>query len=581
METTASTVSKMVPVTKIRTGNNPRTYFDPAELQQMAASIRAVGVIQPPLVRPIADTDEFEMIAGEKRWRAAIIAELSEIPVFIRSLDDSMAEAAAIIENVHRGNMSAAEEAKAAQKVLFRNAGDKAETALALGWSNEILEKRLAILACAPEVLDALTQRTILLGHAELLAAVPPDKQLKALPRILDGKLSVAELKAAIGKLAHKLSDAIFDPTQCLACPHNSGRQQAMFAEHIGDGYCTKPEHYEELTSQKLEEIASAKRQDYPQVRIYRKEDGFAPLFLTADGPLGVGDEQAQACKSCANYGCAISAVPGSVGHVVAPLCFDAACNQKNVAARIKSEQAAVATTQTDSATASPIASEKRVPAAKSSAKPNALPKAVAAYRVEQWRTMLARELHKQPDKGQSLLIGLALTRNLTYVDQSRFRTALEKSHDDLPKAPSLLDAVEFAHEHIGQGKSESLALMPCAAAYGVPEDALVKLMVFLEVDVAAYWKLNKEFLNCMTKSEVESVADELGLKKAMKATYAKLAGGKKDDFVNALLKVEGIDYTGLVPKVMCYAARKSTKLAASDITQNNSVATAEAALAS
>ena len=194
---------------------------------------------------------------------------------------------------------------------------------------------------------------------------------------------------------------------------------------------------------------------------------------------------------------------------------------------------------------------------------------------------MLARELHKQPDKAESLLIALALTRNLSYVDPSRFRSALEKSHDDLPKAPTLLDAVEFAHEHLRQGKSESLALVPCVAAYGMPEDALVKLLTFLDVDVGTYWKLNKEFLNCMTKSEIESVAEELGLKKAMKATYAKLVGGKKDDFVNALLKIEGIDYTGLVPKVMRYAPKKSVVNAATAITQNDGATTQEAALAS
>lgn len=578
MDTLNNPVSLMVPVSKLRPGKNPRTYFDPDELQRMAASMRIVGVIQPPLVRPIEGTDEFEIIAGEKRWRAAKIAGLSEIPVFIRSFDDGMAEAAAIIENDLRSNMSAAEEARAAQKLLFRNGGDKAETALALSWSIETLDKRLAILVCAPAVLDALSQRKILLGHAELLAAVPSDKQLKALPRIIDGKLSVAELKTAIGKLAHRLSDAIFDQTECLTCPHNSGQQRAMFAESIGDGYCTKPEHYEELTARKLAEIAAAKRQEYPQVKIYKKEDGFTPLFLTADGALGVGAHQAQACKSCANFGCAISAVPGSVGRVVEPICHDAACNQQKVAARIKAEQPAEASTHPEAPTTS--APDKKAAAAKPSAKPSAVPKAVAAYRVEQWRTMLARELHKQRDKADSLLIALALTRNLSYVDQSRFRGALEKSHDNLPKAPTLLDAVEFAHEHFAQSKTESLALVPCAAAYGVPEEALVKLLAFLDVDVATYWKLNKDFLNCMTKSEIESVAEELGLKKALKANYAKLAGGKKDDFVTALLKIDGFDYTGLVPKVMRYAAKKAVRTDTSAIATHEAAGATETALA-
>ena len=563
-----------IALNKIQPGNNPRKYFDPREMDQLVASIRALGILQPPLVRHIDGTDEYQLIAGEKRVRAARLAELTQIPVLVRVMSDDMAAAAALVENVQRGNMSAAEEARAAQVLLLQNEGDRDETARILGWPIERLDKRLAILACAPAVLDALTQRTIQLGHAELLAAVPTDKQIHALPKIIQGNLSVVHLKASIGKLAHRLDDAVFDQTPCLNCPHNSAQQQAMFAEHIGEGYCTKPEHYEALTALKLDEIAAAKRPDYPQVKIYRKEDGFVPLYLSAEGTMGVGDAQAQACRSCANYGCAISAVPGTVGQIVEPLCFNAACNQKHVAARIRSDQTVTTTSQTAALKSPAHSPDKRpTPAHKSSAKPNAVPNSVAIYRVEQWRKMLARELHQQRDKGQALLIALALTRNLSYVDQSRFRTALEKSQDDLPVAPTLIDAVEYVHEQLGMDHSQTLALIPSVAAFGMPEDALVKLLGFLNVDVAAHWKLNKEFLNCMTKSEIDSLADELGLKKALTASYAKLAGGKKEEFVSALLKIEGVNYAGLVPKLMRYSASKATDKMATSVTANEAFA--------
>lgn len=151
-------------------------------------------------------------------------------------------------------------------------------------------------------------------------------------------------------------------------------------------------------------------------------------------------------------------------------------------------------------------------------------------------------------------------------MDHSRFRSALEKAREDLPKAPSLLDAVEYAHEQIGEGKGAALALIPCAAAYGVPESDLIRLLGFLDVDVAKHWKLNKEFLNCMTKSEIEAIAGELGLNKALKARYAKLAGGKKEDFISALLKVDGFNYTGVVPKVMRYRANTLSPVGAGEI---------------
>jgi ParB family chromosome partitioning protein len=82
-----------------------------------------------------------------------------------------------LIENYHRAGMSVAEEARTAQRQLLRNRGDKQETARNLGWSPDVLERRLALMACTPAVLKALTQRQIREGHAELLAGVPPEKQ--------------------------------------------------------------------------------------------------------------------------------------------------------------------------------------------------------------------------------------------------------------------------------------------------------------------------------------------------------------------------------------------------------------------
>lgn len=548
-----------IAVALIKPGRNPRTFFDPQEMDELVSSVRSVGILQPLLLKPLGDTGEYEIVAGERRWRAAQMAGLTEVPALVRELSDEDAEIASLTENVIRADMSASEEAEAANRLLYRNQGDKEETARQLGWTVEKLGKRLALMSCASEVRAALTERKIQLGHAELLAAVPADKQIKALKRIVEGNIPVVVLKDNLGKLAHKLASAIFDTAVCQNCQYNSSQQRSLgFSENIGDGYCTNGEHYEQLTNEKLEAIAAEKREDFPKVVIYRKEDGFQPLPLIADGALGVGAEQVEACKACANFGCAISGLPGSEGEVTESLCYDGACHQQKIAARLKAEKAAGQSAHPPSGGKSASGKPAATAGKSASAKANAIPKAVAQYRVEQWRKMAAKELHMQPSKAQSLLFGLALTGHMTHVDQSRYRTAVERTLDDLPKAINLIEGVEFGDGLEPERLTQVLALIPCAAAYGVPEHDLVRILAFLDVSVATHWKLNKEFLALMSKSEIEAIAEEIGLKKAMK-DFAKAKGEKKDDFITALLKVDGFDYRGAVPKVMLYDKKTRT----------------------
>ena len=227
-----------LPIRKIVQGKNPREYFDPAEMAELEEGIRAVGVLEPIVVRPVPGTDLYEIIAGERRWRAAknVFGDGYDMPVVIKDANDETAEAMSVIENYHRAAMSPAEEAHAAQRQLLRQRGDKEEAARLMGWSPDVLERRLALLACTPAVLKALTTRTIQLGHAELLSGIPPDKQDSVLTGIVAQKVPVAVLKAQLGRYARRLAEAIFDTAQCGGCPHNSARQSGLFAESLGEG---------------------------------------------------------------------------------------------------------------------------------------------------------------------------------------------------------------------------------------------------------------------------------------------------------------------------------------------------------
>ncbi|PZR51893.1 MAG: chromosome partitioning protein ParB, partial [Stutzerimonas stutzeri] len=114
--------------------------------------IGAVGVLEPIVVRPVLGTDLFEIIAGERRWRAArnVFGDDYDMPVVIKDASDEAAEAMSVIENYYRAAMSPAEEARAAQRQLLRQRGDKEEAARLMGWSPEVLERRLALMACTP-----------------------------------------------------------------------------------------------------------------------------------------------------------------------------------------------------------------------------------------------------------------------------------------------------------------------------------------------------------------------------------------------------------------------------------------------
>lgn len=411
-----------LPIRRIVQGDNPREYFDPAELADLEEGIRAVGgVIQPIVVRPVADTDHFAIVVGERRWRAAknVLGDDYEMPVVFKEVSAAAAEAMAVIENHHRASMSVAEEARAAQRQLHRNHGDKAETAAGMGWTPDLLARRLALLACTPKVLDALTKHQIQLGHAELLSGVPTDMQDRVLGGLLAHKVPVAVLKTQLGQYARRLADAIFDTASCAACPHNSRRQAGLFADSIGEGFCQHPTHFDELTQQAVDARASALCVEYPVVHVVRPGDGFAPLHVSAEGELGVGAAQYADCQGCQSFGCAVSAMPGSYGAVTAPLCFDAACNSRKVAQRRTAAREACAppTSGRDEAgntsrvrgTPTGRPADKRTQQVASSRPANQTPQRVVEFRITQWRKWLAAALMEQPQRCHRVLIALTL----------------------------------------------------------------------------------------------------------------------------------------------------------------------------
>jgi PRTRC genetic system ParB family protein len=548
-----------IPLSRLRANpNNPRgKTLAPADWADLVPSIKEHGVIQPILIRPIEGEDECEIVAGERRYRAANEAFGSEyeIPYILREVSDAQALVLATIENMQRAPMSPAKEAEACQTIVLNLAGDKEEAARQMGWSVETLERRLALMACTQRVRDALTARRILLGHAELLAAVPPANQDSTLEKVIAQNITVQALKENLGKFARRLSDAPFDKSECAACPHNSNRQSQLFGEALGEGYCTHPTHYDQLVEQHVGAIAAGYRETCTIIRIVKPKDGFVPLPVAADGDLGVGDAQYASCKGCANFGCSISAMPGSYGAVTESLCFNAECNSKKIAARKKSQREAA---KAAAPTAPPIGKEKGDAAAdKKDAPSNKTPPRVLEYRVKEWRKWAANQLMVQHERNQRVMVAMVLSSHQSSMRSAEFRDAMAKITGMNPGANLFDGGLKDAEAVRAATLPELVRCVTASLAFGIEEHSLEVLLNYLEIEESTHFRLTWEFLDLFTKSELESLADELKLKEAMGAQFAKLRDGKRAEFIKGLLSVPGFQYEGLVPKVMRYRRKK------------------------
>lgn len=552
-------------------GNNYRDRITEESKLEMAEAIKAAGgVIEPVIVREHPTRPGYyELIAGERRCVGAhhLYGDDYDMPIVVREATDAEAKALSIIENVQRENPTEIEEAQGAADLLAFNGGDKAKTIAQLGWRDpKKLDRRLLLLGCTATVREALITKKIYVGHAELLSGLDPEWQDKVLPQVIQHKVSVEVLKKQLGQFSKSLADAIFDTAICVGCPHNSAQQSGLFDASIGEGRCQKPSHYEELTLAAVQKIAQPLEEKYQVVRIYKSGDGFIPLHLQAEGEVGVGLEQYESCKGCANFGCSVSAVPGSYGAVAESLCFDAQCHSTKVAARRKAERAEKAT----AAEKSPAPGSKPQGGAQKSSeakrKPsNQTPPRVVQYRVGLWREWAQLALMANADKAMRVLISILASSSTSHLDSGKF---MEAAVEIAKPAPFGTNLFKSAVEQSSRIDAEKLPLlvqaMASSAAHGAPTQDLELMLTYLEVDEASHFRLNEEFLELMTMSELESLADEVKLRKAMgDAAFKKARGGAKPAFIKALLNVQGFDYAGVVPKCMRYS-RKPFKLDAS-----------------
>lgn len=208
---------KSLPVEFLQRGRyQPRRDMDPAALQELADSIKAQGVMQPIVARPIGE-NKYEIIAGERRWRATQLAGIDSIPVIVRSIPDETAIAMALIENVQRENLNPMEEAIALQRFADEFQFTHQQIADAVGKSRATVTNMLRLMALNAEAKTMLERGDLEMGHAKALLGLPENMQGKAAKAVVAKSLSVRQTEAMVRTLlAQKdqpeLADKTLDP---------------------------------------------------------------------------------------------------------------------------------------------------------------------------------------------------------------------------------------------------------------------------------------------------------------------------------------------------------------------------------
>lgn len=354
---------KDLPVKDIKTNpdRNPRKTFDEAGLNELAESIISKGILQPLLVRPTGK--KYELVAGERRLRAAKLAGLEVVPVMIRELSDDDAWEVAIIENLQRHDVNPMEEAAAFKQMLERPNYSTNEIALKVGKSESYVQKRLKLNDLLPQYQKMLFQEEIQIGHAlELCRLAPEDqKQAKDLLTGWSGVTTVSSFKRSLqSKIIRNLSSAPFDKKAedlipsagaCSVCPKHSGVNRSLFGDVEETDRCFDSKCYQKKIDAhiklKVKELKASGEKWFPIIHSYeiapkefktvlKEYNDFKLTYTHNDqcehlikGLWVTGPEKGKVVKICANKQCQThfphsmgitSAKADPVGNLVAKL---------------------------------------------------------------------------------------------------------------------------------------------------------------------------------------------------------------------------------------------------------------------
>ncbi|PCM44445.1 ParB/RepB/Spo0J family partition protein [Marinobacter sp. ANT_B65] len=223
---------RQVPIDLIQRGRyQPRRDMDPNALQELADSIRQQGVMQPVVVRPIAE-GRYELIAGERRWRATQMAELDSIPAIIRDVPDEAAIAMALIENIQRENLNPIEEAFALQRLQEEFGLTQAQVAEAVGKSRTTITNLLRLIGLTEDVRLMLEHGDLEMGHGRAMLTLSPEQQMQVAKQVVAKSLSVRQTEALVRRVQQETATG--KPVKSGTLDPNIRALQDDLAERLG-----------------------------------------------------------------------------------------------------------------------------------------------------------------------------------------------------------------------------------------------------------------------------------------------------------------------------------------------------------
>ena len=224
-----------LPVDVLQRGRyQPRQDFEPTALQELADSIKAQGVVQPIVVRALAaQPGRYEIIAGERRWRATQLAGLHEIPVVVRDVSDQAAMAMGLIENIQREELNPVEEATALQRLIDEFALTHAQAAEAVGRSRAAVSNLLRLLSLSEEARRLLEEGKLEMGHARALLALELSQQTQAARQVVARGLSVRETEQLVRKML-KPAEPVLSGTSNNSIDPDTRQLQEQLSEKLG-----------------------------------------------------------------------------------------------------------------------------------------------------------------------------------------------------------------------------------------------------------------------------------------------------------------------------------------------------------
>ena len=200
-DTSSGESLQMLAISRLKPGKyQPRTHMDEGSLAQLAESIKAQGIIQPILARRLVDGSH-EIIAGERRWRAARLAGLNDVPVLVREVADEAALAMSLIENIQRENLNPLEEAAGIQRLIDEFSMTHQTAADAVGRSRSAVTNLLRLLNLAAPVQEMLMQNLLNMGHARAMLGLSAGKQSEVAHQVADKQLSVRDTERLVQRL--------------------------------------------------------------------------------------------------------------------------------------------------------------------------------------------------------------------------------------------------------------------------------------------------------------------------------------------------------------------------------------------